>query len=139
QALLAARCQHFRAMFTSGMRESHEGEVNIPHIRLRVFKVLLEYIYADSVEVSLEDAVELFIAADLYTLDRLKWLCELAVQKGITTDNSAALLHTSDDLRASRLRDICMRFVVRHFDTVSKSEGFKVLSRELIFDVLSSR
>lgn len=52
----------------------------------------------------------------------LQWLCELAVQKGITTDNSAALLHTSDDLRASRLRDICMRFVVRHFDTVSKSE-----------------
>lgn len=49
-------------------------------------------------------------------------LCELAVQKGITAENSAAILHTSDDLRASRLRDICMRFVVRHFDTVSKSE-----------------
>lgn len=49
-------------------------------------------------------------------------LCELAVQKGITADNSASLLHTSDELRASRLRDICMRFVVRHFDTVSKSE-----------------
>lgn len=49
-------------------------------------------------------------------------LCERAVQKGITADNSASLLHTSDDLRATRLRDICMRFVVRHFDTVSKSE-----------------
>ncbi|CAN0038628.1 unnamed protein product, partial [Sphacelaria rigidula] len=66
-------------------------------------------------------------------------LCELAVQKGITVDNAAPLLQTSDELRASRLRDICMRFVVRHFDTVSKSEGFKVLSRELIFDVLTSR
>eukprot|EP00752_Nemacystus_decipiens_P017544 g15723.t1 len=139
KALLAARCPHFRAMFTSGMRESHEQEVVIPHVRLPIFKILLEYIYADSVEVSLEDAVELFIAADLYTLDRLKGLCELAVQKGITAENSAAILHTSDDLRASRLRDICMRFVVRHFDTVSKSEGFKMLSRELIFDVLSSR
>lgn len=49
-------------------------------------------------------------------------LCELAVQKGITAENSAAILHTSDELRATRLRDICMRFVVRHFDTVSKSE-----------------
>ncbi|CAN0260466.1 unnamed protein product, partial [Hapterophycus canaliculatus] len=51
-----------------------------------------------------------------------KGLCELAVQKGITADNSASLLQTSEELRASRLRDICMRFVVRHFDTVSKSE-----------------
>lgn len=44
------------------------------------------------------------------------------MQKGITVDNAARLLHNSDDLQASRLRDICMRFVVRHFDTVSKSE-----------------
>lgn len=52
----------------------------------------------------------------------LQGLCELAVQKGITVDNAAPLLHASDELRASRLRDICMRFVVRHFDIVSKSE-----------------
>lgn len=59
--------------------------------------------------------------AYMHTLSH-QGLCELAVQKGITAENSAAILHTSDDLRASRLRDICMRFVVRHFDTVSKSE-----------------
>lgn len=47
KALLAARCQHFRAMFTSGMRETHEQEVIIPHVRLPIFKILLEYIYAD--------------------------------------------------------------------------------------------
>lgn len=49
-------------------------------------------------------------------------LCELAVQKGISVDTAPPLLHTSDELGASRLRDICMRFVVRHFDTVSKLE-----------------
>lgn len=37
-------------------------------------------------------------------------------------ENAAPLLQTSDELGASRLRDICMRFVVEHFDTVSKSE-----------------
>lgn len=57
-------------------------------------------------------------------------LCELAVQKGITVDNAAPLLHTSDELRASRLRDICMRFVVRHFDTVSKSEVRSCISNK---------
>lgn len=60
-------------------------------------------------------------------------LCELAVQKGITVDNAAPLLHTSDDLRASRLRDICMRFVVRHFDTVSKSEVGSISARRGLY------
>ncbi|CAM9480590.1 unnamed protein product [Choristocarpus tenellus] len=139
KAILAVRCQHFHAMFTSGMRECHEGQVIIPNIRLPIFKALLEYIYVDSVDVSLEDSVELYIAADLYTIDRLKGLCELAVQKGISENNATALLHASDEQHATRLREICMRFIVRHFDVVSKSEGFKMLSRELIIDVLSSR
>lgn len=34
-------------MFTSGMRETHEGEVVIPNVRLPIFRTLLEYIYAD--------------------------------------------------------------------------------------------
>ncbi|CAN0255328.1 unnamed protein product, partial [Discosporangium mesarthrocarpum] len=88
---------------------------------------------------SLEDSIELFIAADLYTLDRLKGLCEVAVQKGITEENATALLQVSDELQAARIREICMRFIIRHFDVVSKSEGFKTLSRELIFDILSNR
>lgn len=52
----------------------------------------------------------------------MKGMCELTVQKGITVENAASLLLTSDELGACRLRDICMRFVVYHFDTVSKSE-----------------
>ncbi len=77
----------------------------------------------------LPDCTILFNAVCTTTFDG-QGLCELAVQKGITAENSAAILHTSDDLRATRLRDICMRFVVRHFDTVSKSEvGAIFLSR----------
>lgn len=58
----------------------------------------------------------------------LQGLCEVAVQKGISVDNAAPLLHTSDELGASRLREICMRFVVRYFDTVSKSEVIDSIS-----------
>ena len=100
---------------------------------------LMEYVYADSVDIHPDIAIELYIAADLYTLDRLKNLCEVVVQKGISVDNAAALLQTSDELHASRLREVCMNFIIRHFDLVTKTDTFTLLSRELILECLQSR
>ncbi|GLE06225.1 hypothetical protein PINS_up015467 [Pythium insidiosum] len=139
RAILAARSDHFRAMFSSGMRESRESEIPLTHMRIPVFLALMEYIYVDSVDVGAEMALELFAAADLYTLDRLKGLCEIIVQKNITVDNAATLFQTADDLQATRLREICLSYLVRHFDAVTKTDGFAHLSRDLIIEVLQSR
>mmetsp|Transcript_18157 Transcript_18157/g.23892 ORF Transcript_18157/g.23892 Transcript_18157/m.23892 type:complete len:547 (+) Transcript_18157:211-1851(+) len=136
---LAVRCEHFRAMFSSGMRESRENEVIIPNIRYPIFLALLEYIYTDMTDITPENAIDLYNAADLYTLDRLKVLCEMSVQKGINFENAATLLQNADESHATRLREICMNFIIRHFDTVTKSEGFKSLSRELILETLANR
>ncbi|RLN86543.1 hypothetical protein BBJ28_00001485 [Nothophytophthora sp. Chile5] len=139
RAILAARSDHFRAMFSSGMRESHEHEIPLLHTRVPVFLALLEYIYVDSINVEAEMALELFAAADLYTLDRLKGLCEIIVQKNICVDNAAALFQSSDDLRSYRLREICLSYMVLNFDMVTKTDGFASLSRDLILEVLQNR
>ncbi|KAF0719156.1 Aste57867_1246 [Aphanomyces stellatus] len=141
RAILAARCPHFKAMFSSGMRESREMEVTVPSIRIPVFLALLEYLYNDTVsmEMKAEMAIELYAAADMYGLDRLKGLCEAIVQKGLVVDNAGYLLQAADELQALRLREICMHFIVRHFDYVTKTEGFHMLSRELILETLQNR
>lgn len=89
RAILAVRSEHFAAMLRSGMRESRECEVLIQNIRLPVFMALMEYIYVDTIDVEPLIAIELYVAADLYTIDRLKGLCEILVQKGIEVGNAA--------------------------------------------------
>ncbi|CAK4213874.1 unnamed protein product [Aphanomyces euteiches] len=130
-----------QAMFSSGMRESREMEIPVPSIRIPVFLALLEYLYNDTVSTTMtaEMAIELYAAADMYGLDRLKDLCESIVQKGLVVENAAYLLQAADELQALRLRDISMRFIVRHFDYVTKTEGFQLLSRELILETLQNR
>ena len=139
RAFLAVRCDHFRAMFSSGMKEAHQMEVAIPSTRWLIFLALLEYCYTDSVDVTPEVAIELSIAADLYTLERLRGLCEVIVQKQISTENAAALLQIAEDTHATRIREVCLRFIVRDFDSVSRSESFQSLSRSLILEVLQNR
>ena len=93
RAILSARCDHFRAMFTSGMKEANEQVVEIPTVRYDVFYAVLNYIYTDTIDkLSAEMAIDVYIAADLYTLDSLKEKCETAVRNQITFENAPILV-----------------------------------------------
>merc|ERR1712228_76791 len=47
RVILAKRCEHFAAMFRSGMRESVEREIRIPNISHHIFVLVMEYLYTD--------------------------------------------------------------------------------------------
>ena len=49
--------------------------------------------------------MELFETADLFGIERLKFMCEQAIINNIDCDNAAAILHASDQHTAMRLRE----------------------------------
>ena len=60
----------------------------------------------------------------------------------LSVDNAAALLHTADMHNARGLRERCLRYVLRHFDEVSKTSAFAEVGRtnfDLIEEVLQLR
>ena len=65
-------------------------------------------------------------------------LRELLWEFGIRRE-SAANGSAERSKPAARMRELCIRFIVRHFDAVTKSAGFQTLSRELILEVLQAR
>jgi RCC1 and BTB domain-containing protein len=89
RAILAQRCEHFAAMFRSGMRESTDKTIPIPNISREVFLLLLEYVYTDFVKVEMEHAIELYIASDLYQLERLRDICCSVVRRSLNAENAA--------------------------------------------------
>jgi len=139
RAILSHRCEHFAGMFRSGMRESIEKEITIPSISRDVFLLLLEYLYTDSVKIDVEHAVDLYIAADLYQLERLRNMCCAVVRRSVTEENAAYLLQNSSDSHCQVLKDICMEYIVTHFDVISKTEGIKAVSHSLLLEILAMR
>jgi RCC1 and BTB domain-containing protein len=139
RAILAQRCDHFAAMFRSGMRESVERFVPIPDISRKVFLILLEYIYTDAVKIDVEDAIELYIASDIYQLERLRDMCCTVVRRNLNAENSGPLLQNAEDNHCQILRDVCMDYVVENFDVVSKTEGIKQVSHSLLLEILGKR
>ncbi|GBG27678.1 RCC1 and BTB domain-containing protein 2 [Hondaea fermentalgiana] len=139
RVIVAARCAHFRAMFSSGMKESHEKDIVISDTRHDVFLALLYFLYTDCVDVAAEVAIELYVLADLYALDRLKCECEAISCAKLCQSNAPELLRIADQHQAHELKQICINYIVRHFEVISKMQEFTVLERDLIFDILKAR
>ena len=66
--------------------------VQIKNVSSDVFLSLLEYLYTDLIDIHLDQAMDLFVAADQFGVERLKKLCEKKILVSINTDNAATVL-----------------------------------------------
>lgn len=140
--LLCMRCSYFRAMFDGQMRESQQKTITINNVSYTVFLGLLEYLYTDEIEINLDMAMDLFVAADQFGVDRLKKLCEKKILVSINIDNAATILQAANMHHASGLQESCFDFILRNFDAISKTQAFEEMGRlnvELVFEILKRR
>jgi hypothetical protein len=140
--LMLMRCPYFEALFLCKMRESRMTEIPISQVSYPVFISILEYLYTDQVKMSTSNAMDIFVAADLFCIPRLKTMCEKQMLQSITVDNAASIFHAADMHSAVALRQKAKKYVVSHFEEVSKSSAFEEMGRnniELVFELLQSR
>jgi len=114
--VLAAVSEYFRAMFKSGMKESHESIIPISGITYELFEEFITYIYTGILKLkefaNQEDCVthyiELVKIADRFMIDDIKKQCEVALVKYITHENASTLEETADLYKANQLKDYIM-------------------------------
>jgi len=122
KAVLCVRCAHFRAMFTSGMREAQEGVVRLPNVSYSVFRALLDYLLTDELPEELEDAnarcdlaldgaLELMMLANAYGVQRLEQLCQQVLVKGISKQNVHEISRCAQLIGASQLQRASARCI----------------------------
>ena len=125
KAILASRCEVFKTMLTSSMKEGLKDEIEIKDTNPEVFKNIINYIYTDEIELNdLSMIVNLLIESNKYNLIRLKNIWELELSKIIDLDNVIDLLNLSDIHEASELREIWLDFAIQNLDTNIKKNKF---------------
>lgn len=124
RCILTARSAYFKAMFSSGMKESQEGVVHIDAVDLVVFCQLLKFMYTGSCDLDIKTenkdgkeskskdteqvlAAQLLAAADRFQLTDLAVLCSDRLGETITTSNALDLLVIADNTNAVLLK-VCM-------------------------------
>uniref|UniRef100_A0A0E0EY50 BTB domain-containing protein n=1 Tax=Oryza meridionalis TaxID=40149 RepID=A0A0E0EY50_9ORYZ len=135
--VLAARSPVFRAELYSLMKEGDTaGVVRIEDMEAQVFKLLLRFVYTDSLpemENDDEDVMcqHLLVAADRYNLERLKLICEEKLCSYISVDAVSNILALADQHHCDGLKKACFHFLASpvNLNAVIASDGLKHLSR----------
>jgi len=103
---------------------------------------IMKYIYTDSWEVVIENAMSLFQAAEIFQIHKLKELCERKISGGINVENVAHVLMQAHMTKSDNLEEMALKYVISKFDEVSKTESFlKMVTQhpELAVEVLKRR
>ena len=132
RCILTARCEAFRGMFNSQMREGSKSchEVPILEVSYGAFQCMLQFIYGGAVQVPEDLAVELLGLADRYLLDGLKLLCGFTLARMVSVETVARIIQAADrwDAPRSQLKQLCMDFILANYEQVVTHSVFEELS-----------
>lgn len=132
RCILTARCEAFRAMLNSQMREGDRDCAPIPILEAShaAFRCMLLYIYGGAVHVPEELAVEMLDLADRFLLDGLKLLCGFSLARMVSVDTVARIYQAADkwDTPGGQLKQLCMNFILANYSAVRRDRGSHSIS-----------
>jgi len=130
RAVLARRSRHFSAMFESGLRESASKEVPMAGTSRPAFLALMQYLYTDDVELREDSVVEVLQVADRYGEDRLKELCQVYMEAGITVSTVCDLFYVAELYNAAHLQAVCLNNVLLAYESLCDTDAYRRLPEE---------
>lgn len=134
--ILVARSEYFDKLLTSPMKEGQEGRVVINHIKPAIFRIMLHFVYTDSLPEELEGqnftvevAQHLLVVADEYQLIRLRRICERRLCETVDVDSVATTLTLAEQNHAEELKKVCLDFVSRNLQAVMATKGYETMTQ----------
>lgn len=102
------------------------------------FHSLLRYIYYGDINMPPEDSLYLFSAPFFYgfTNNRLQAFCKQNLEVNVTFENVIQILEAADKMQATDMKKYALDLIVHHFPKVAKLPRIKMLSKELVLDIL---
>ncbi|XP_051999770.1 kelch-like protein 33 [Xyrauchen texanus] len=136
RVLLAASCEYFKGMFTSGMRESQQESVSMLLVGASELDTLLHCIYSGSLALGWGCVFELTCTSLQFQFEPALSLCLNFLQKEIDIHNCLDVASFAEAYEMSDLKELAEDFVLRHFQEVSATPKFQDLPAEKLLEFL---
>ena len=126
-------------------------EVSLPEVNADAFRMAMFSMYTDRIHPDLENhsregmsVAQMLLMMDVYKLallletKRLELLSMQYIEASINVENVLLVLHNASELKLVRMKEFCMRFIVRdtNYRKVIMSSSFENLDRLLMVQII---
>ncbi|CAH8450976.1 unnamed protein product [Schistosoma turkestanicum] len=137
RVVLAASSDYFDAMFSSGMAESAQLEVELKSITPEIMDALLDYVYTGQVRVSMANVQDLLPAASLVQMEGVKAACSNFLLTEVDSTNVLGIRRFAELHNCIELEKFTRNFAACNFESVVDSEEFVCLTPEELLDLIT--
>ncbi|XP_074707626.1 ectoderm-neural cortex protein 1-like isoform X1 [Strix uralensis] len=139
RAVLASCSRYFDAMFSGGLKESRDAEVNFhDSLHPEVLELLLDYAYSARVLINEENAESLLEAGDMLQFQDIRDASADFLEKNLYPGNCLNMLLLSDAHCCERLLELSWRMALANFTSLCKTEDFLRLPKDKLLELVES-
>uniref|UniRef100_A0A4W6CJU6 Kelch-like family member 6 n=1 Tax=Lates calcarifer TaxID=8187 RepID=A0A4W6CJU6_LATCA len=136
RAILAAASQYFRAMFCSGLKESHEECVQIKGLDSGTMRSLLEYTYTSRALLTHSNVQRILEAASQFQFMRVVDACASFLSKSLHLENCIGILNLAESHALPTLKTRAQDYITSQFSQVVQQQDFLELPAESMETIL---
>lgn len=138
RVVVASASPYLRAMFTCGMKESSQEEIELRDIEPQAMAALIEYFYTGEVMVTVDNVQDLLPAAGILQLKELKQACCSFLSDHMDVTNCLGIKQFADLHSCPNLLKKANRFIIRKFVEIVKNEEFLQLPHLVLKELLEN-
>uniref|UniRef100_UPI00398E52AF kelch-like protein 24 n=1 Tax=Pristiophorus japonicus TaxID=55135 RepID=UPI00398E52AF len=138
RATLSANSVYFRTMFSTDLKESQQGTVDIKEISADTMDCVLNYMYGGRGNIREDNVQSLLEASDRFQIAALRSACGSFLEKQLDPCNCLGFLSFANTFCIPALSEKSRRLLLKDFSEVIQHEEFLQLSKGDLCDHLSS-
>ncbi|XP_068128337.1 kelch repeat and BTB domain-containing protein 8-like [Hyperolius riggenbachi] len=138
RVVLASVSPYFRAMFTTCMVESQQGEVSLLDVSASIIETILHFIYTGEAAVTLDNVEDLFTVSSRLQITAMQEQCSRFLIKRLNNDNCFWTYRLASTYHHSRLLEMAMKYISWHITCLTNNEHLLHLELGEIIKILSS-
>ncbi|XP_022091219.1 kelch-like protein 17 isoform X2 [Acanthaster planci] len=138
KVVLAGCSPYLRAMFTNGMKETAEDQVEIHGVDPVAMEIILTFMYTGFIEINVENVQIVLAGASMLSMSSLRNVCCTFLQSQLDASNCLGIHSFADMYSCTDLENASRRFIYQHFREVIQAEEFFLLAEQDVVELLKS-
>lgn len=126
--VLAAASPYFKAMFTSGLRESSMSSIKLQGVCSYTFSRLLLFAYTGEITVNEQTVCALLPAATMFQMQHVIEVCCNFLKNQLEPSNAIGIATFAEQHGCMELLHTASQFIEQHFTQIAQEEEFLMLN-----------